>query len=1084
MIDHIQSDRASWLNVFYQKWIVWLLFILSLLFTAFISYRLHQEHNTIFRNHFNDAVVQANELIQEKILSHEALLKDAIGVYESSEVLTQAEWHHFMTIQNFPIVYPAVQETGLIFSTKSYNFPWVQPSLLAGKRLADFINNPITRSTIQRTMNTGEISLFVGTIVPNSPAIDLMMVLPIYQNDNPNLSPKEKRVIGVAYTTVNIQSLFQSLVGDSTRQLDFALYNARDGHLLYRSQLTQPKYSPKYHISSTLTIAGENLRVEYTSTPAFESKIHSDVSMIVAPIGVLLNLLLLMLHLAFIRSRNNLKETNNELHMLHTLIDESNDMVFILRIDNGTIEYINETAKKLLGYSLDEIRSIGIDGFRRPIKKSEPFAQHLNELKEKKRLTDYAILIRKDGSEFPIEANVRLVHYNGVDYNIAIVRDITENEAYTQKMSNITGYLNEAQKLAKLGSWNLNLTTYDLKWSDEIYEIFEINKDEHDPSYEGFLNAIHPEDREQVNTVYLNSVEQHTSYNYVHRLLMNDGRVKYVREQGETFYDENGTPLESRGTVHDITEQEELKNSLIQKNLELSETTNQLILATQAAGMGIWVFHFDDKTFTADAKMLELYEMPSELLEVHLAFEEWTSRCHPEDVEEAVQKLQQSVAQLKPLEMSFRIVVPSGTKYIHSAAIIKYDKKGNPIGIVGTNRDITTDKTLEESLIAAKEAAESANQTKTDFLANMSHEIRTPLNGVIGLTDLVLQTHLQPLQRDYLTKAQTAANALLSVLNSILDYSKIEAHKLTLESIPVVISKILDNTHALFNYKAQVKNLLFETHIQDSVPNTILGDPLRLQQILSNLVGNALKFTESGYVRVSISATPQGERHKLTFEISDSGIGMSPQQQKELFQPFSQVDTSFTRKYGGTGLGLMITKELVELMGGEISLQSSPNQGSTFSFTALFDQAPHFESSPEPTSAATSDMKLGSNAKPIHILLVEDNDLNQLVASERLKQMGITCDIANNGLEALEMVQQHEYNAILMDLQMPVMDGLEATREIRKLKGKENLPIIALSAAVFQDDLELAKKAGMNDHIAKPIHTTALKNVLEKWLGV
>ncbi len=1043
---------------------IWTLFSLSMLLTIALSYRFHIEHENISLNHFNDASNQVASIVEETMIDHLELIQSGIAYYNASEYVSPDEWNTFANQLQTTQHYPAIKQIKLL--------------RLNASDTATALSQPGMKESLESSRDTGKAAI---TVSPDGSVTYIS--IPLYQKLQPlaTVIQKHNAHIGWVMGIINSHELFTPIRGLIARHLDFKISHANN-HPIFTT-LTSSTAPAKHYWKTSLPIMEKPFLLETFSTAESLKKNHINVSPYVFIGGTLLNLLLFLTLLSFYKKRQDLEAKNDELSFLSELINESNDMIFILRIQNGAIEYVNETAKKLLGYSIEEMRSIGIDGFRRPIKKSEPFAQHLEELKAKKRLTDYAILRCKDGREFPIEANVRLVHHNNVDYNIAIVRDITENENYTQRMAKVTDYLNEAQKLAKLGSWNLNLSTYALEWSDEIYEIFEIDKEEHDPTYEGFLNAIHPEDRELVNSVYTHSVEQRIGYNYVHRLLMKDGRIKYVREQGENFYDADGVPTESRGTVHDITEQKELENTLLLNNQELLEITDQLKLATQAAGMGIWVFHFEDNTFTADAKVLELYEMSPDLLGVHLAFEEWTSRCHPEDVENAIRLLQESAAQLKPLELSFRIVVPSGIKYIHSAAIIKYDKQHNPIGIIGTNRDITIEKTVQENLALGKNAAERANQAKSDFLANMSHEIRTPLNGIIGLTDLVLQTDLQPLQRDYLTKSETASKALLNVINSILDYSKIEAHKLTLESTPFDLAEILDNTRDLFSYKAQNKNLSLEILMDDSVPKKLIGDPLRLQQILSNLVGNALKFTDSGYVHISISAITHGEKHALKFEISDSGIGITKEQQKELFQPFSQVDTSFTRKFGGSGLGLMISKELVELMGGTIEIQSTLGSGSTFSFTALFDQVPYFENEPSLTTPPTSDINHFSTTKKIHLLLVEDNDLNQLVASERLKTMGITCDIANNGLEALKMVKQHMYDAILMDLQMPVMDGLEATREIRKLKGKEHLPIIALSAAVLKDDLNMAISAGMNDHIAKPIDKIVLENVLAKWLN-
>lgn len=376
-----------------------------------------------------------------------------------------------------------------------------------------------------------------------------------------------------------------------------------------------------------------------------------------------------------------------------------------------------------------------------------------------------------------------------------------------------------------------------------------------------------------------------------------------------------------------------------------------------------------------------------------------------------------------------------------------------------------------------KEEAERANSAKSAFLANMSHEIRTPLNGVIGLVSLVLKTDLSALQREYLTKAIYSSKILLNIINDILDYSKMEAQKMEIEKIPFELDVMLQNILDLFHFQAEEKSLLLTYNFAANVEKHLLGDPFRLMQVLTNLVGNAIKFTDKGEVQLNISLEwLQENRTKLRFSVKDTGIGISKEKQEKLFGAFTQADVSNTRVYGGTGLGLMISKRLVELMGGSIELQSQEGVGSEFSFALVFEYLQEEQKQQEqPHEEMQEELRSGSKA-----LVVEDYEINQIVVCENLHHFGLETKVANNGLEAVEMMAQETFDIVFMDLQMPVMDGFEATRRIREFD--TTTPIVALSAAVMENDKEKTAEAGMNEHLSKPLDIDALERVLQKYL--
>ncbi|MCP4696544.1 MAG: PAS domain S-box protein [Gammaproteobacteria bacterium] len=419
---------------------------------------------------------------------------------------------------------------------------------------------------------------------------------------------------------------------------------------------------------------------------------------------------------------------------------------------------------------------------------------------------------------------------------------------------------------------------------------------------------------------------------------------------------------------------------------------------------------------------------------------------------------------------------------------VVHDENGAFLYYMSMIEDITERKQAKEKLKKAKQAAETANRTKSEFLANMSHEIRTPMNAIIGFTELCLQTGLNVQQRNYLDNARDSAASLLQLINDILDFSKIEAGKLEIESVPFQLSAALDHLLSQLSRAAQHKNLALRSNIAPDIPVWLKGDPLRLKQILINLLNNAIKFTDKGKVEISVVLRTQGENSvELEFAVRDSGIGISAEQQRKLFHSFSQVDASTTRKYGGTGLGLAISKQLAELMGGGMEVESEPGRGSVFRFSARFERT----SGEEIAKAARfkdkePHLQQVRSIQGAHILLVEDNPINQQLAMEILRQAGLRVTVVGNGKEALtklaELAENGAFDAVLMDIQMPEMDGYETTRLIRENPCYEKLPVIAMTANAIKGDKQKCRAAGMDDYVAKPIDVEQLFAVLSKWI--
>jgi PAS domain S-box-containing protein len=414
------------------------------------------------------------------------------------------------------------------------------------------------------------------------------------------------------------------------------------------------------------------------------------------------------------------------------------------------------------------------------------------------------------------------------------------------------------------------------------------------------------------------------------------------------------------------------------------------------------------------------------------------------------------------------------------------DGEGKVAGTVGIARDITARRQAELDR-EARRTAELANQAKSEFLAHMSHEIRTPMNAILGLSYLALQSGPDAQRRDYLQKIHDAAESLLGIINDILDLSKIESGKLDIEAIPFVLDDVVGGVVDIVGMHARARGLDVRLLMPPPLPGALVGDPSRLRQVLLNLGSNAVKFTERGQITFAIELIECGERWaRLRFDVRDTGMGMSPDVQRKLFQPFSQGDSSITRRYGGTGLGLMICRHLLRMMGGDIEVESEPGAGSRFGFELRFEMLAAAQARAMSVSRATQQegAKLASreSLRGAHLLLVDDNPINREVASAFLLRAGVRVSIACDGREALAMLGRERFDGVLMDCQMPNMDGYEATRQIRELPQWRELPVIAMTANALVSDRDKVLAAGMNDHIAKPLRIDEVFATLARWI--
>ncbi|OGP15692.1 MAG: hypothetical protein A2052_07455 [Deltaproteobacteria bacterium GWA2_54_12] len=956
------------------------------------------------------------------------------------------------------------------------------------------------------------------------------------------------------------------------------------------------------------------------------------------------------------------------------ILEDSVNEIYMFDAETLKFVLVNSGARGNTGYSMDELREMTPVNLK-PDFTEESFRKLVAPLIDgtESQIQFTTVHRRKDGTLYDVELHLQASIADTSIVFVSIGLDITEQNRTAAILKESRQSLAEAQRIAGLGNWDWNIVTDELRWSDEIYRIFGLDPQEFGATYDFFLGMVHPDDRELVDRSVNEALRNRQPYSIDHRIVLPDFSTRLIHEAGEVFFDPDGSPVRMVGTVQDITERkltEERTTRAYQQQGILKEIL-QLSLD------GIPLLELLDRTIE---KILSIEWLPIKrrgaiflsdgqtlIMKSHRGFSrEILASCARVPHGKCICGL---AAESGYIQFAARVddrhtiryegMLPHGHYCVPIKSGLKIlgvinlyvdeeharDKRQEEFleAIANTLAGIIERLRAEEALRHAKSAAEEANKqleraaecaskmaieaeaannAKGQFLANMSHEIRTPMNGVIGLSGLLLDTSLDPEQMEYATMIKNSADALMTIINDILDFSKIEAGRLEIEITDFDLEAMVEETCDILAMQTHKKGLEFTCFIAPEVPSLIKGDPGRLRQIITNLVGNAVKFTQKGTIAVKVGLEQKMNDWALVrFEIMDNGIGIPEDKIGTLFEAFSQVDSSTTRKYGGTGLGLAISKRLAEMMGGEVGVESEYGKGSNFWFTAVFGlqngagaQARDKETAlsglrilvadasasnrdliirmlrgwgsdcHDAADAQTALLELGNAAisgrgydavildkaipgpggeqtaidiknnpalagtriimmtplndqgyitrlkgigiscyvsKPVKkrqlfnclmkgwtsemnnentakincekdpircrgkILLAEDNPTNQKVALAMLKKLGLHAETAANGLEALSALASRQYDLVLMDCQMPELDGYETTRRIREPGTpvlNSSIPVIAMTANAMQGDREVCIKAGMNDYISKPIDPGTLSSVIEKWL--
>jgi PAS domain S-box-containing protein len=775
-----------------------------------------------------------------------------------------------------------------------------------------------------------------------------------------------------------------------------------------------------------------------------------------------------------------------------TLFEHLADAVYLLDPESSHIVWANRAAWESLGLTPEAVLDHSVLSLQKDVTGAPQWSDIAAVIRSVPCFTFVGRHRHAAGHEVAVEVNTTRFTDQGREYFLSVARDVSRRVALEAELKSREGQLWYALNEALDGLWDWDIAGGGVFFSPQLKRMLGYGPDEMAPVVETWSGSIHPEDAARVRQAMNQHLDgRRARYEAEYRLRTRNGGWLWVLDRGRVCErDAQGRAVRIVGMVQDVT-QEHVAREALQRSEQMQRALiaalPDAIVRLDREGRHLFISE-RAAALTALPVAAAIGRTPEEL-----GLPPAICRYWARTIDEVVRSGQAQ-------ESEFEIDTPQGRRTIGCRAVPEPDAQGRVHSVLAVCRDITERRRIQreldrhreqlEALVAertaaltdALAAADAANRAKSRFLANMSHELRTPLGAIIGMTTLARERARDPVLAGQLDKVAQASQHLLTLISDILDLSRIEAERMALDEAEFRLDALVDEVLQIGGHRAQDKGLALTAEVDPALAGAALrGDPLRLRQVLLNLVDNAIKFTARGFVRLRVQERASG---LLRFEVVDDGIGIAPENRERLFRPFEQADDTTTRRYGGTGLGLAIARELVHLMGGEIGVDSQPGRGSCFWFTA---RLPGARAVPAPAAAGQAVAQAREALRRAHagrhVLVVDDDEVSREVGGELLRQAGLRVSVAVDGDEAVALAAGEPYALVLMDMQMPRLDGLQATARLRAAGANRRTPVVALTANAFDDDRLRCLDAGMDDFLTKPVDAARLYATVARLLG-